>query len=216
MRSIFIVAGMFVMGTLFGCANLLGIEPWEDKLLGGGGAGTSSSGGGSSSSDVSSSVSSSGETSSSSGEVSTCHSGVQDGVETGVDCGGGDCAPCDDGYGCKVDGDCNSNYCPISRGYCVPQDGRGICGVEDPDNPSCGDCVKNATETDVDCGGDCLPCRSGNVCVFDGDCWSNSCSNGTCAIGASKTRCFSNTDCQSGICANASVMSDCNYESCCQ
>lgn len=206
MRSILIVVGMFVVGTGVGCADLLGIQPWEDKPIGG----SSSGGGEGGTSDHTSS------TSTNSGGIDPCRDGVQNGAETGVDCGGGTCEPCRDSYGCKNDSDCLSGYCPESRGYCITDDGRSMCGVVDPDNPSCGDCVKNAVETDIDCGGDCSPCRAGKVCTNDTECWSNSCLDGACALGAPKTRCFTNTDCSSGMCVGALLMSDCAFDSCCE
>ncbi len=202
MRSILIAVGLFAVGSMVGCADVLGIEPWEDKS-----SGPSSSGGGS-------------KTDSTSGQgatgpgVDACHNGVQDGSESGVDCGGGACEPCADARGCAADADCESRFCPVSRGYCVLSEGRGTCGVEEMENPSCGDCVKNSIETDIDCGGDCLPCRAGKVCATDGECWSNFCVNGICAAGMANTRCFSNADC-SGECTAAVSMSGCDFESCC-
>jgi hypothetical protein len=40
-----------------------------------------------------------------------CKNGKQDGVETDVDCGGGECPPCDDGQPCKRVEDCESGFC---------------------------------------------------------------------------------------------------------
>jgi hypothetical protein len=212
MRSILMLVGLFVVGGMVGCADLLGIEPWEDKPLGssssggGGSAGSNSSGGNSSGSD------STGEGSTSSGGVDPCHNGVQDVPETGIDCGGGSCDACADARGCIMDADCRSGFCPMSRGYCITDDGR--CGIEEIENPTCGDCIQNAAETDVDCGGDCFPCRQGKGCIHDGECWSGVCSNGTCMAGPAKTRCFSNADCVSDKCSLASP--GCLFESCCQ
>lgn len=212
MRSILMTVGLFVVGGMVGCADLLGIEPWEDKPLGSnssGGGSVSSSGGKSSGTD------STAEGSTGSGMVDPCRNGVQDAEESGVDCGGGACGACADTRGCRIDSDCSSGYCPESRGYCITENGRDTCGFEFPDNPSCGDCIKNGTETDVDCGGDCLPCRQGKGCNDDGECWSNSCLNGTCKAGLAKTRCYSNSDCAGGVCGVASP-EECMFESCCQ
>jgi cysteine-rich repeat protein len=49
--------------------------------------------------------------------VATCTDGIQNGTETGVDCGGGICAPCAPGQGCNVASDCASGNC--SGGVCV-------------------------------------------------------------------------------------------------
>jgi hypothetical protein len=46
--------------------------------------------------------------------------------------------------------------------------------------PSCVDGVKNGSETDVDCGGNCLPCDVNKACTTALDCVSGSCVNSTC------------------------------------
>lgn len=44
---------------------------------------------------------------------------------------------------------------------------------------TCGDRVKDGTETDIDCGGDeCLPCGNQKACVVDRDCASGACDGG--------------------------------------
>lgn len=78
------------------------------------------------------------------GSGPTCDDGVQNGNETGVDCGGSDCPACptcDDGVqnGSETDVDCGGPDCPAC--------------------PTCNDGVQNGNETGVDCGGpDCAPC----------------------------------------------------------
>lgn len=89
-----------------------------------------------------------------------CSNGMQDGGETGVDCGGGVCAPCGLGGGCASNGHCvASTVC--SGGTCIcapgqadcnanPADGCEINLVIDPNH--CGLCgntcsAPNATET---------------------------------------------------------------------
>ncbi|HLK92175.1 MAG TPA: hypothetical protein VKZ18_19940 [Polyangia bacterium] len=52
-----------------------------------------------------------------SGALSTCQDGIKDLLETGVDCGGGDCAPCATGS-CAVNADCLSQQC--NQGTCGP------------------------------------------------------------------------------------------------
>ena len=203
MRSIFVAIGMFVVGTVVGCADVLGIEQWEDKQLKGNPSGGTTTG-----DDMTV------YGSSSSGMVDSCHDGVQNGAEMGVDCGGDACVPCANTRGCSSDADCDSNYCPSSRGYCIAADGRTACGVEEEENPTCGDCVKNGMETDVDCGGECFPCRTGKTCTNDGECWSGLCSNGVCLAGSTNTRCFSNSDC-STACAVATA-GECKFDNCCE
>ncbi|MEO1434903.1 MAG: GEVED domain-containing protein, partial [Bacteroidota bacterium] len=74
----------------------------------------------------------------------TCDDGIQNGNETGVDCGGPDCAACptcDDGIqnGNETGVDCGGPDC-------------AAC-------PTCDDGIQNGNETGVDCGGpDCAAC----------------------------------------------------------
>lgn len=51
--------------------------------------------------------------------VGSCNDGLQNGSETGVDCGGGACAPCGTGAGCLVPGDCQSGVCTSGACQCV-------------------------------------------------------------------------------------------------
>jgi hypothetical protein len=93
-----------------------------------------------------------------------CIDGTVSEQETGVDCGGV-CAPCPDGQGCSVGGECVSNVCI-----------GGIC-----QRASCLDGVRNAEETDVDCGGSvCDPCGPGQRCAVPSDCTTSRCTDGTC------------------------------------
>jgi hypothetical protein len=95
----------------------------------------------------------------------SCADGVQDGVETGPDCGGGVCAACGLGLGCRVDGDCASGRC--SDGSCRP-------------GATCSDGVTDGDETDVDCGGSCAPCGPGRHCARATDCSGLLCAGGIC------------------------------------
>ncbi len=78
----------------------------------------------------------------------TCNDGIQNGDETGVDCGGSSCpacAPtCSDGIqnGDETGVDCGGSSCPACA-------------------PTCGDGIQNGDETGVDCGGSCPPCSGG-------------------------------------------------------
>ena len=77
-------------------------------------------------------------------EYLQCINGIQDGDETGVDCGGTFCPPCptcDDGIrnGNETDIDCGGPDCPAC--------------------PTCEDGIMNGDETGIDCGGpDCPEC----------------------------------------------------------
>ncbi len=97
--------------------------------------------------------------------------GLQDGDETGIDCGAGGTGEigcvlkCDEGENCEDDDDCISDFCL-----------DGVCA-----EPSCNDGEMNGDETDVDCGGpDCDPCSVGDVCEKDRDCQSGICEGNKC------------------------------------
>lgn len=102
----------------------------------------------------------------------TCDDGIQNGDETGVDCGGSNCPACptcDDGIqnGDETGVDCGGSNCPacptcddgIQNG-----DETGIdCGGSNcPACPTCDDGIQNGDETGVDCGGsNCPACPTG-------------------------------------------------------
>lgn len=98
----------------------------------------------------------------------SCEDEVQNQDETDLDCGGAICDGCDNGKSCMLHRDCRS-------GYCASDD---LCR-EPP--ASCKDEEQNGDETDVDCGGSCPSCKTGQTCATDADCESYSCDAGTCA-----------------------------------
>jgi len=106
-------------------------------------------------------------------------------------CGDGFVGPgeaCDDGN--DIDGDgCNS--------CALPGCGNGIVDNEeecddgnDDDSDFCGNCIvatcddviQNGNEADVDCGGDCPACQTGQMCNGDEDCVYGECTSGTCDL----------------------------------
>jgi hypothetical protein len=104
-----------------------------------------------------------------------CDDAVKNGGESGTDCGGPTSGPlvcdrCKPGETCLVPGDCDSGVCT-----------GGTCQA-----PTCGDAVKNGSETDQDCGGPtsgplvCDRCKAGRACLVPNDCESNTCTGGTC------------------------------------
>ncbi len=93
-----------------------------------------------------------------------CHNGVLDGAETGVDCGGAECERCVIGSACSVDVDCESGLC--DAGVCIES--------------RCNDNKRGGRETDVDCGGDCVPCAAGKACQTSNDCVFAVCAMQTC------------------------------------
>ena len=88
------------------------------------------------------------------GQPPTCNDGIQNGTETGIDCGG-TCPPCEES-GCT---DPNAhNYDPNAT-------------VDDGSCQTCEDGIKNGDETGIDCGGAlCLPCETSvNYCSSKGN-----------------------------------------------
>ena len=89
--------------------------------------------------------------------TSHCGNGVKDADESDVDCGGATCAKCPTGKGCGAAADCTSGYCNVAAGTCA--------------SDHCVDAVKDADETDVDCGGaTCAKCAAGKMCSGAADC----------------------------------------------
>src|SRR3954471_11890130 len=69
------------------------------------------------------------------------------------------------GKRCKSGLDCVSAWCT-----------GGVCTI-----PDCFDGQKNGSETDVDCGGRCAGCGTGQKCWVNDDCLSKSCVESVCA-----------------------------------
>jgi hypothetical protein len=103
-----------------------------------------------------------------------CLDNVKDGNETDIDCGGGTCPPCIDGKQCSVRADCQSGVCGAGNRCTTPP-------------PQCLNNVRDANETDVDCGGGvCPPCINGKSCILASDCASGFCdATNKCAPGGS-------------------------------
>jgi subtilisin-like proprotein convertase family protein len=100
--------------------------------------------------------------------AAACNDGVLNGNETGLDCGGPDCANCPNGRGCDTGDDCISGFCNPNTSLCAA--------------PVCNDGYANGAETDVDCGGGLCPdCALGFACDGDFDCLSNYCLDGFCS-----------------------------------
>lgn len=100
----------------------------------------------------------------------TCDDGIQNGDETGVDCGGScaPCATCDDGIqngnetGIDCGGSCTA--CPTCDDGLQNGDETGVdCGGSCTACATCDDGIQNGDETGVDCGGSCNPCGCSGV-----------------------------------------------------
>ncbi|MEM9886414.1 MAG: fibronectin type III domain-containing protein [Bacteroidota bacterium] len=90
----------------------------------------------------------------------SCNDGIQNGDETGIDCGGVDCPPCSTAPTCD-DGIQNGDETGIDCGGadCPP------CSTA----PTCDDGIQNGDETGIDCGGsDCPPCQNSSCDVPTG------------------------------------------------
>ena len=85
------------------------------------------------------------------GGGATCSDGIQNGDETGVDCGGS-CPACQTEPTCD-DGIMNGDETGIDCG--------GSCPNSCPE-PTCNDGIMNGDETGVDCGGSCPACQQGD------------------------------------------------------
>ncbi len=147
-------------------------------------------------------------------ENPSCGDCERNGLETGIDCGGDACPPCELGAACATGADCVTGTC--DAGQCAPQ--VLACSRLDPDNPSCGDCVENGAETDVDCGGDaCPPCQLGADCSVGADCASGACGAGQCV--RFERRCPPSADPDNPTCADcvtngAETDEDCGGDAC--
>lgn len=56
----------------------------------------------------------------------------------------------------------------------------GVQFISFPTEPSCNNSIKDANETDIDCGGVCPPCDDGMDCLVNSDCKSGYCEDGIC------------------------------------
>ena len=108
----------------------------------------------------------------------TCGDAVKSGLETDVDCGGPTCPACAPLQMCNLPSDCASKVCDTSQG-------PARCAAA-----TCTDTMRNASETDIDCGGSACPsCSPGKQCAL-------------------------NTDCTSGVCDTAEVPPVCRAATC--
>ncbi|CAF1315197.1 unnamed protein product [Adineta ricciae] len=145
------------------------------------------------------------------GQSPTCADGVQNGQETGPDCGGATCLSqektCANGLGCSSATDCTSRLC--AGGLCrAPTIEPTVAPIA---APTCTDGLKNGLETDVDCGGatcvsqnkacaDTLGCTSGTDCM-SGVYTGGSCQAPTCTDGV-KNGLETGVDCGGATCVS--------------
>jgi len=94
----------------------------------------------------------------------TCTDGIQNGLESDIDCGGGVCRQCRQGNHCRGVTDCLSFSAECRAGSCF--------------EPACIDGRQTGLETDIDCGAYCAACVVGRRCQLPSDCASSRCSIG--------------------------------------
>lgn len=139
-------------------------------------------------------------------QPSDCNDKVRNGLETGVDCGGGGCKGCDNGAACKQSSDCTSLRCQSD--VCV--------------SAGCTDVILNGEETDVDCGGaDCAPCAADEKCKLGPDCESRICRPSlTCAAAScsdsTQNQGESDVDCGGPGCAPCQLSQGCSEGTDCE
>jgi hypothetical protein len=96
-------------------------------------------------------------------------------------------------------------------------DGDGGGDACDPAN--CTDGVPNGDETDIDCGGSCLPCPIGGGCAAPADCDSGVCASGQCQVptcgDAVKNADETDIDCGGATCAPCGYGETCSTGSDC-
>lgn len=82
--------------------------------------------------------------------------------------------------------------------------------------PGCTDTVRNGTESDVDCGGDCSGCRATQACSASHDCAVGlGCISGKCGACIADSDCSSGSVCLAGACSGCKVDNDCPAASTC-
>ncbi|XXX79427.1 hypothetical protein WMF30_11690 [Sorangium sp. So ce134] len=85
---------------------------------------------------------------------------------------------------------------------------------------TCDDSTKNGGETDVDCGGDCLPCKLGKLCTTGADCYTGNCADGLCCNQACDSDCDACTAAlkesgeADGTCGPSKANSSCGEPTC--
>lgn len=136
------------------------------------------------------------------GPAETCDDGNQvDNDACGNDCalascGDGKVQPgedCDDANKVDTDG-CLSTCASAKCGDGFVLEGMETCDDGNADDtdactllckpPACDDGIKSGAETDVDCGGGCMPCGLGKGCNSGNECGSKYCEGNVCALAA--------------------------------
>jgi hypothetical protein len=99
---------------------------------------------------------------------------------------------------CVIDANCASMVCNMTTFTCAAA--------------SCGDGAQNGNETDLNCGGSCPPCATGDGCLIDADCESNLCTGTTCAESCTDgiaNQDETDVDCGGFTCGPCAIGQDC-------
>lgn len=141
-----------------------------------------------------------------------CTDSTQDGIETDVDCGGGECPKCAISKTCLVSADCETGFC--ADGVCCNEPCTGVCRACSAAKKGQGEdgiCepVKLGPEPDGACpaGNICDgmgTCKAdlGQVCVGAADCASSFCVDGYCCDNACVGTChLCNVPSKEGTCS---------------
>ena len=84
---------------------------------------------------------------------------------------------------------------------------------------TCGDGIANGSETDIDCGGTCLPCEADRMCAGPSDCQSrvceSTCAGPTCEDGV-QNGLETGTDCGGGACSQCAEGDGCLHGGDCE
>lgn len=120
----------------------------------------------------------------------TCFDGGQNGLETGIDCGGPECPPCLPGE-CQVPEDCPTLLCV--EGKCLPPECESAkdCPSDPCRSAECQPRTRQCVYFDLDG----LPCEDGDLCTHD-----DMCLQGVCQPGVTSDCAALDGPCQLGFC----------------
>jgi alpha-tubulin suppressor-like RCC1 family protein len=124
---------------------------------------------------------------------------------------GAECASCDVGNTCQQANQCRSLTCSADN-RC------SFLGCDEIGCPTCWDAVRNADETDTDCGGDaCMACDLGQACLANVDCQSRLCSGDRCisCFDGIQNGSESDVDCGGTECFDCGLHQGCNIDDDC-
>jgi hypothetical protein len=134
----------------------------------------------------------------------SCTDNLLNGKESDTDCGG-TCPLCANGSTCRADSDCAIGSCFENR--CQAQ--------------HCANLERDATESDVNCGGDdCPKCGVRQNCNSAADCKSNACMDGQCVATGCDDDLVNNLetdlDCGGGTCPGCGIGQGCGLSGDCE